>query len=114
MLTNALTDIRLCVLDDAHANDANGNSQNAVVQADGKWQLLRDGKPYLIKGAGGGASRELLRDIGGNSIRTWSTTISTSNSTTRSDWVSRSASASGWGRSDRVQLLRSETGRTAI
>ncbi|CAN5589452.1 glycoside hydrolase family 2 TIM barrel-domain containing protein [soil metagenome] len=42
-----------------------------VVQGDGKWQLLRDGQPYLIKGAGGIASKALLREIGGNSIRTW-------------------------------------------
>ena len=43
-----------------------------VVQtSDGKWQLLRDGQPYLIKGAGGSASKQVLKDIGGNSFRTW-------------------------------------------
>lgn len=42
-----------------------------VVQTDGKWQLVRDGQPYLIKGAGGGASKKLLKEIGGNSFRTW-------------------------------------------
>jgi hypothetical protein len=42
-----------------------------VVQNDGKWQLLRDGKPYLIKGAGGGRSMNLLAEMGGNSVRTW-------------------------------------------
>jgi hypothetical protein len=35
------------------------------------WQLLRDGKPYFIKGAGGDGSRALLARAGGNSIRTW-------------------------------------------
>src|SRR4051812_26366627 len=35
------------------------------------WQLLRDGKPYLIKGAGGGGPKELLAQLGGNSFRTW-------------------------------------------
>ena len=35
------------------------------------WQLLRADKPYFIKGAGGGASQELLKTLGGNSIRTW-------------------------------------------
>jgi hypothetical protein len=37
----------------------------------GKWTLLRGGKPYIIKGAGGNASKELLKAIGGNSFRTW-------------------------------------------
>jgi hypothetical protein len=35
------------------------------------WQLLRGGEPYVIKGAGGTGSPELLRKLGGNSIRTW-------------------------------------------
>jgi len=42
-----------------------------VVQEDGKWQLLRDGKPYFIKGVGGDESRQLIVDLGGNSLRTW-------------------------------------------
>ncbi len=37
------------------------------------WQLLRDGEPYFIKGAGGSGSLEQLAAAGGNSIRTWST-----------------------------------------
>jgi hypothetical protein len=36
------------------------------------WLLLRDGKPYYINGAGGSGSLELLKQLGGNSIRTWS------------------------------------------
>jgi hypothetical protein len=47
--------------------------KTAVVRDNGGWQLLRDGKPYVIKGAGGGASKELLAKIGGNSFRTWGT-----------------------------------------
>jgi hypothetical protein len=35
------------------------------------YQLIRNGKPYFIKGAGGDGSRELLAKLGGNSIRTW-------------------------------------------
>jgi hypothetical protein len=42
-----------------------------VVQKDGKWQLIRDGQPYFIKGAGGDAPKEFLAQIGGNSFRTW-------------------------------------------
>jgi hypothetical protein len=42
-----------------------------LVQHDGKWELLRAGKPYLIKGVGGSGSRQALADLGGNSFRTW-------------------------------------------
>src|SRR5450432_799797 len=42
-----------------------------VLQKDGKWELLRDGKPYFIKGAGGDGPKQLLADIGGNSVRLW-------------------------------------------
>jgi hypothetical protein len=35
------------------------------------WQLLRDGEPYVIRGAGGRASLEKLAAAGANSIRTW-------------------------------------------
>jgi hypothetical protein len=34
-------------------------------------QLIRDGKPYFIQGAGGDGSKEFLKQIGGNSFRTW-------------------------------------------
>ena len=43
-----------------------------VVEKEGEWQLLRDGKPYYIKGAGGDTHLEELVAAGGNSIRTWS------------------------------------------
>jgi hypothetical protein len=36
--------------------------------------LLRGGKPYFVKGAGGTAKMERLKESGGNSIRTWGTT----------------------------------------
>ena len=42
-------------------------------QTDEGWQLLRDGEPYLIKGAGGSESLERLAATGANSVRTWST-----------------------------------------
>jgi hypothetical protein len=35
------------------------------------WQLLREGEPYFIRGAGGSASLEQLAAAGGNSVRTW-------------------------------------------
>ncbi|NBT23468.1 MAG: hypothetical protein EBQ51_05920 [Verrucomicrobia bacterium] len=37
----------------------------------GVWELLRDGKPYLIQGVGGSGSLELAKEVGVNSIRTW-------------------------------------------
>jgi len=39
--------------------------------ADGQYELLRDGKPYFIKGVGGKWSRETLAKTGANSFRTW-------------------------------------------
>ncbi len=36
-----------------------------------QWQLIRDGRPYEIRGAGGNTALELLKQCGGNSIRTW-------------------------------------------
>ncbi len=46
----------------------------SVVRVEGggdAWRLTFDGKPYFIRGAGGGASKELLAKRGGNSFRTW-------------------------------------------
>lgn len=49
-------------------------------QTDQGWQLVREGKPYMVKGAGGdwhlkdnagSRSMDLLVKAGGNSIRTW-------------------------------------------
>ncbi|MCW5940893.1 MAG: hypothetical protein KIS66_01590 [Fimbriimonadaceae bacterium] len=35
------------------------------------WTLLRDGKPYLVKGVGGTFRPDLARTCGANSLRTW-------------------------------------------
>jgi hypothetical protein len=42
-----------------------------IVRGAEGFQLLRDGKPYFVKGAGGGDYLERLKAAGGNSIRTW-------------------------------------------
>ena len=42
-----------------------------VARTDAGWQLLRDGKPYFIKGVGGDAPKTLVVKYGGNSFRTW-------------------------------------------
>lgn len=44
-----------------------------VQNADGSWQLMRDGKPYYIQGVGGQTQLEKAKEIGANTIRTWST-----------------------------------------
>ena len=43
----------------------------SVVQENGKWQLIRNDKPYYIKGAGGQTFLDEVVQTGGNSIRTW-------------------------------------------
>ena len=40
-------------------------------ETDAGWQLLRDGEPYLIRGAGGSGSLERLAAAGANSVRLW-------------------------------------------
>lgn len=52
-----------------HANAA--PSRVTIVKNGSGFQLLRNGRPYFIKGAGGDGSKTLLRDCGGNSYRTW-------------------------------------------
>jgi len=42
-----------------------------VKGADGTFQLLRNGHPFFIKGAGGNDHLDLLQQAGGNSLRTW-------------------------------------------
>jgi hypothetical protein len=39
--------------------------------ADGQWQLVRDGRPYFINGAGGDGPKDVLAAAGGNTFRTW-------------------------------------------
>ena len=46
-------------------------SKVEIVKIKNGYQLLKDGKPYYIKGAGGKGKLEKLKEYGGNSIRTW-------------------------------------------
>jgi len=42
-----------------------------VQQENNNWQLIRNGLPYFVKGAGGSGHLKQLVACGGNSIRTW-------------------------------------------
>ena len=42
-----------------------------LVKSPNGFELLRGGKPYFVKGAGGGYSLKALKAAGGNSGRTW-------------------------------------------
>ena len=44
-----------------------------IIKTNSGFQLLRNGMPYYVKGAGGIEYLDVLKSIGGNSIRTWST-----------------------------------------
>lgn len=71
MFSRLLIAVLLCL----KATPMTGAEQRQVVvrlkrTANG-YHLLRDGKPYFIRGAGGDGSLELLARCGGNSIRTW-------------------------------------------
>lgn len=58
--------------------DPNRVSKVEVVQDGDTWKLMRNGSPYFIKGAGGGATYlDQLKSSGGNSIRTWGVSVST-------------------------------------
>ena len=57
---------------------SHGSRVQVVEQPDGTYTLMRNGEPYMVKGAGtgsgealAGASLEVLAASGGNSIRTW-------------------------------------------
>ena len=56
-----------------YAQKGHGPVPVSIVQTGAGYQLLRDGQPYFIKGAGGSHYMDRLKNYGGNSIRTWST-----------------------------------------
>ncbi|PQV63094.1 Glycosyl hydrolases family 2, TIM barrel domain [Abditibacterium utsteinense] len=51
--------------------EANTATPTQLVQNGEKWQLMRNGQAYFIKGVGGDGSKEALKTAGGNSFRTW-------------------------------------------
>jgi len=58
--------------DTVPAADSAGLGSRVAVHQDGVlWFLTVNGEPYFIRGAGGNDRLDLLRQSGGNSIRTW-------------------------------------------
>jgi len=55
----------------AGAAPGGGGSVVTVTKGPDGYQLLRNGEPYTVRGAGGETHLELLKAAGGNSIRTW-------------------------------------------
>ena len=56
----------------AHTQDNQSPIKTKLVTTNGGFSLIRSGKPYFIKGAGGTNYTDRLAKYGGNSIRTWS------------------------------------------
>jgi hypothetical protein len=58
---------------DAEPGISSNTSRAIPVRVDGDQGMLRGGKPYFVKGAGGSGNLEQLASRGANSIRTWTT-----------------------------------------
>ena len=54
-----------------HCDSASATEVKIGKDDKGHFVLLRDGQPYFIRGAGGSTHLALLKEHGGNSIRTW-------------------------------------------
>ena len=77
-MRNLLTAVLLAILCAAGvasvSASAGSPSQVRIVHEDGRYRLLVDGQPFLVKGAGmADAGQETLAARGGNSFRTWGT-----------------------------------------
>jgi hypothetical protein len=51
--------------------DSTGPSHVELRKTINGWSLFRENQPFFIQGAGGDASREMLKECGGNSFRLW-------------------------------------------
>lgn len=52
----------------------NKSAKVYIDHSDGRYSVVRNGKPYIIRGAGGDSHFRELREAGGNTLRTWDTT----------------------------------------
>lgn len=63
------------LLSGCHGNRQPASSAKVYIdQRDGRFTLIREGKPFQIRGAGGFTRFRELREAGGNTVRTWDTT----------------------------------------
>ena len=67
----SMTVVACLLLSAAAVADDSTAARTQLVKTDAGWELRRDGKPYVIKGVGGSGSKEMLKQLGGNSFRTW-------------------------------------------
>jgi len=65
LLVSAGFSIQLWAVDQNHESKS-----YRIIESGGQWQLLRDGKPFYIKGAVGWVHFDVLKDCGGNAVRT--------------------------------------------
>ncbi len=72
-LTNVAVFCLLLQMPFVYAQKSLGPIKVEVRMVDSSYQLIRDGKPYFVKGAGGSTYLDRVAAYGGNSIRTWST-----------------------------------------
>ena len=66
--------------DNKQREDASNKTEPSIVKIQKigrRFELIRNGEPYFIKGAGGSQHLDKLVEAGGNSIRTWSSSRET-------------------------------------
>lgn len=73
MRSNKLLGLILLLLGFISFSNISAQAIPVILQKDaqGNWQLYREGKPYYVKGVGGTVHLEKAVSIGANSIRTW-------------------------------------------
>ncbi|MDB5222189.1 MAG: glycosyl hydrolase family protein [Chitinophagaceae bacterium] len=72
-LSSIISILFLSELNTAYTQNIDSAVKTKIVAKNNGFILLRDGKPYFIKGAGGTSYSDRLAKYGGNSIRTWNT-----------------------------------------
>ena len=71
MLRRWLTCLTLVIAWILVASIGHGSQVRFQEVSPGSWKLLKDGKPFVIRGAGGTVQLDLLKAHGGNALRTW-------------------------------------------
>ncbi|MDB5200461.1 MAG: glycosyl hydrolase family protein [Chitinophagaceae bacterium] len=72
-LSSVINILFISGLNTAYTQNIDSAVKTKIVAKNNGFILLRDGKPYFIKGAGGTSYSDRLAKYGGNSIRTWNT-----------------------------------------